>query len=96
MSLKRVEYEVFGKVQGVYFRKYTDLQANKLKLKGWVKNTDVGTVVGVIEGPGNAIQEMKTWLQTQGSPKSKIQKAVFKNEESISGYSFKDFSIKRP
>ena len=50
--MQRLEYEVFGKVQGVFFRKYTKKEADKLKLTGWVMNTEKGTVVGVADGLG--------------------------------------------
>ena len=39
MALVALEYEVFGKVQGVFFRKYTNEKAKSLGLRGWVKNT---------------------------------------------------------
>ena len=45
-----LEFEIHGKVQGVFFRKYTKKQADKLKLTGWVMNTKKGTVVGVANG----------------------------------------------
>ena len=38
-GLVAVDYEVFGRVQGVFFRKFTNEKANSLGLKGWVKNT---------------------------------------------------------
>ena len=39
MALVALEYEVFGKVQGVFFRKFTNEKAQSLGLRGWVKNT---------------------------------------------------------
>ena len=39
MALVAVEYEVFGRVQGVFFRKFTNEKAVSLGLRGWVKNT---------------------------------------------------------
>ncbi|KAJ7345010.1 hypothetical protein JRQ81_000960 [Phrynocephalus forsythii] len=50
-GLVSVDYEVFGKVQGVFFRKYTQAEGKKLGLVGWVQNTDDGTVQGQIQGP---------------------------------------------
>ena len=38
-GLIAVDFEVFGKVQGVFFRKFTNEKANSLGLRGWVKNT---------------------------------------------------------
>ena len=39
MALVAVEYEVWGRVQGVFFRKFTHQKAQSLGLRGWVKNT---------------------------------------------------------
>lgn len=75
-------FEVFGKVQGVSFRKYTQQQALALdEVKaGWIRNTHRGTVEGQILCQSNsACHEMKEWLQTVGSPKSKIDHAEFTN-----------------
>ena len=66
-----------GTVQGVFFRKHTQQQATKLNLVGWVKNAASGTVQGHMEGRKEDISQMKTWLRTTGSPKSKITKAEF-------------------
>ena len=49
-NLISVDYEVYGKVQGVFFRKYTAAEAKKLKLVGWVMNTESGTVKGQMQG----------------------------------------------
>jgi len=41
-----VQFEVFGKVQGVFFRKYTKEKADSLGIRGYVFNHDSGTVQG--------------------------------------------------
>ncbi|XP_022814229.1 acylphosphatase-1-like [Spodoptera litura] len=89
------DFEVFGKVQGVYFRKHTQKKAMELGLKGWVMNTAQGTVVGQIQGPAVAVEDMKTWLQKVGSPKSRIEKAAFKNEGPVVNCAFRSFDIRR-
>lgn len=94
-GLASVDFEVFGKVQGVFFRKHTQRRASELGLKGWVMNTAQGTVVGQMQGPPMAIEDMKIWLQKIGSPKSKIEKASFKNEGQVPNYAFKSFDIRR-
>mmetsp|Transcript_56742 Transcript_56742/g.130291 ORF Transcript_56742/g.130291 Transcript_56742/m.130291 type:complete len:97 (-) Transcript_56742:320-610(-) len=70
-----VSFEVFGKVQGVYFRKYTQAKAKELGLTGWVQNTQTGSVIGVIHGLTENLERMADWLQNVGSPKSKISHA---------------------
>ncbi|KAI5702050.1 hypothetical protein M8J75_016075 [Diaphorina citri] len=95
-DITSVEFEVFGKVQGVFFRKYTQSKANELGLKGWCQNTPTGTVIGVIEGPPAAVAEMKHWLETTGSPSSRIDRVDFKDlSTTLSYYSYSDFSIRK-
>ncbi|XP_013186848.1 acylphosphatase-1 [Amyelois transitella] len=94
-ALSTADFEVFGKVQGVYFRKHTQKKALELGLKGWVMNTAQGTVIGQLQGPKNLIDDMKIWLQKTGSPKSVIEKAAFRNEGPIANMAFKTFEIRR-
>jgi acylphosphatase len=79
-------FEIHGKVQGVYFRKYTQTQAREIgDVVGWIRNTSRGTVVGeVASRSSEGRQRLKVWLQTTGSPKSQITK-----------YEFKDLTIAR-
>lgn len=95
LPLISTDFEVFGKVQGVYFRKHTQRKATELGLKGWVMNTAQGTVIGQLQGPRGPIEDMKMWLQKVGSPKSKIEKAAFRNEGSINSCAFRTFEIRR-
>ncbi|KYB26572.1 Acylphosphatase-2-like Protein [Tribolium castaneum] len=95
LKLLSTEFEVYGIVQGVFFRKYTQQEATRLGLKGWCMNTQAGTVKGVLEGDANKVADMKTWLQTKGSPQSRIDKTEFKNEKEIQKLTFDDFKIKR-
>lgn len=88
-------FEVYGRVQGVFFRKYTEKQANMLGLKGWCMNTAAGTVKGEVEGPEQKVNDMKYWLSHTGSPSSKIDKAIFSDHVPVEVSTFKDFHIKR-
>ncbi|XP_050682185.1 acylphosphatase-1-like [Leptidea sinapis] len=92
---KTTDFEVYGKVQGVYFRKHTQKKASELGLKGWVMNTPQGTVVGQMQGPQRAVDDMKIWLQQVGSPKSKIARATFRNEGTVNSCAFRTFEIRR-
>ncbi|RWS13020.1 Acylphosphatase-1-like protein, partial [Dinothrombium tinctorium] len=74
---------------------YTKERSEKLGLKGWCMNTRQGTVVGTIQGEASQIDEMKHWLSEIGSPHSRIEKCVFKNEKEISKLEFGDFSIRQ-
>ncbi|XP_038607781.1 acylphosphatase-2 isoform X3 [Tachyglossus aculeatus] len=59
-GLKSVDYEVSGRVQGVCFRMYTESEAKKMGLVGWVKNTRQGTVIGQVQGPVEKVNSMVT------------------------------------
>ena len=69
--MKRVSFIIKGKVQGVFFRKYTQKKASSLGLEGTVQNLSNGDVSGVMEGEEKEINEMKEWLSKTGSPKSR-------------------------
>ena len=68
-KLLRVEFEVFGKVQEVLFRKYTQSKANSLGVRGWIRNTERRTVRGELEGTIDILATMKEWLRNEGSPR---------------------------
>ncbi|XP_063085443.1 acylphosphatase-2 isoform X4 [Cavia porcellus] len=57
-QLKSVDYEVFGRVQGVCFRMYTEGEAKKIGVVGWVKNTSKGTVTGQVQGPEEKVNSI--------------------------------------
>ncbi|XP_073069361.1 acylphosphatase-2 isoform X4 [Manis javanica] len=70
--LKSVDYEVFGRVQGVCFRMYTEDEAKKIGVVGWVKNTSKGTVTGQVQGPEKKVnsidQRTQDNIQTTSTP----------------------------
>ncbi|XP_073443750.1 acylphosphatase-1 [Dendrobates tinctorius] len=88
-----LDYEVFGKVQGVFFRKHTQAEGTRLGLVGWVQNTEHGTVRGHLQGPVAKMREMQQWLQKTGSPKSRITRAQFHNEKKIQHLEHASFQI---
>ncbi|NJN55480.1 MAG: acylphosphatase [Anaerolineae bacterium] len=60
---KRLSAVVHGRVQGVSFRHYTRLEAQRLHLVGWVANRPDGTVQVVAEGSEIALQQLVAFLQ---------------------------------
>ncbi|XP_025103875.1 acylphosphatase-1-like [Pomacea canaliculata] len=92
-NLLSVDFEVFGTVQGVFFRKFTKDTAKSRNCVGWVMNTREGTVKGVVQGEANNVAYMKNWLKNEGSPSSKITDCTFKNERQISSLDFSDFKV---
>jgi acylphosphatase len=52
-----ISFQVFGKVQGVFFRKHTAAKASDMGLVGWVKNekNSERSVIGTVQGPAQEI-----------------------------------------
>ena len=58
MAERALDFRVVGKVQGVWFRKHTKVEADRLGLAGHVKNMPDDSVTGFAQGPTAAIAEM--------------------------------------
>jgi len=54
--MKTLRIIVSGRVQGVGFRYYTQITAEKFQLTGWVKNNDDGTVLIMVSGDEKILQ----------------------------------------
>lgn len=70
---KAIQIIVFGKVQGVYYRKYTCQKARELGLKGFVANQSDGTVKIIAQGDEIKLNSLVEWCY-QGPPNSIIDK----------------------
>lgn len=87
----RARVKVFGLVQGVFFRHNTRLMAQKLGLKGWVRNAPDGTVEALFEGPREKVEEMIKWCH-KGPPAAVVERVQVEWEEYKGEFS--DFSIR--
>ena len=71
-----LKFIVKGKVQGVWYRKYTSINFNKHHIIGYVKNLPNGDVEVVVK------KDDKTDIQTilnilhEGSPNSKVEEII--------------------
>lgn len=70
---KGVILKVYGRVQGVGFRFYTQKRALELKLNGFVRNKPNGSVYIEAEGPTKDIDEFIDWCQ-QGPEWARVDK----------------------
>ena len=57
MGNARAHLLISGKVQGVFFRSFTEDVAHSMGLKGWVKNCSDGKVEAVFEGKKDDIEK---------------------------------------
>lgn len=58
---KKVRILVSGRVQGVYFRAFTQKEAKKHKLSGFAKNLPDGRVEVVAAGTKEAVEKLIQW-----------------------------------
>jgi len=58
-----VHATVQGRVQGVGFRYYTQVEARKLGIFGWVRNCSDGSVEVLVGGDCAQVETLKQWLR---------------------------------
>jgi acylphosphatase len=93
--LMRTRFRITGKVQGVFFRKFTQQKAVELSIFGWVENHEDGSVIGEAEGRLDKLVAFKHWLETKGSPKSLIEGASFEDESPVETRKYSRFDVVR-
>jgi acylphosphatase len=82
-------YVVQGLVQGVFYRVTAQQTAQRLGLKGWVRNQADGSVELIACGPPAKLDQLERWLW-QGPPHAKVEEVVT-NE--VAAQSFSAFDI---
>ena len=82
---------VIGGVQGVWFRKYTREAALSRGIKGFVENSEDGSVYIEAEGRSEELDQFVEWLH-QGSPMSQVEKVIRKEGQPVG---FATFEIRR-
>ena len=75
----RLRLSIRGRVQGVWFRESTRIQAERLGVRGWVRNCADGSVEAVLEGRPSVVREMEKWCH-QGPSSARVVD-VTSNEE---------------
>ncbi len=90
---ERWRWKVYGRVQGVYFRAYTQQQAQHLGLKGFVRNEPDGSVCIEAQGNPEALQKLYEWSH-EGSPLAEVKKVQLL-EKTTTLKPFQGFTIER-
>ena len=88
---KAVKVEIYGTVQGLFFRAFVKENADKLKLKGYVRNKSDGSVEAWFEGEGKNVNKMVELCKR--GPEHSVIKRIDIFEEKVHG--LKDFKILR-
>jgi acylphosphatase len=70
--MKTIQLLIQGKVQGVFYRASAKEKADKLGIRGWVKNTEDGDVAILCQGPEMELGEFINWCR-QGPPRARVE-----------------------
>lgn len=86
---------ISGRVQGVFYRAWTQKTAQSLGLSGWVKNLPDGRVEAVFFGEKDKVEKMIKSCY-QGSPASSVEKVEVIEKKEVESDPFEGrFLIKR-
>ena len=91
MGDRRIRMLISGRVQGVCFRAYTCEEAQKLGLKGQVRNLADGRVEVLAEGTENQLMKLESFCR-KGPPYA-IVRNVEVIEEDVQGGELPSFRI---
>ena len=89
--MKTIRIKVTGKVQGVFYRKSAKEEADKLGIKGNVKNCDDESVEIIATGTQPQLDMLVEWCK-QGPPRAEVEKV---DTQDLSLQEFRNFSIIR-
>lgn len=92
MDKTRAHLYVKGRVQGVFYRAFTEQNARALGLSGWVRNLPDGRVEAVMEGRKDAVERAIDMCR-MGPPGARVEAVEVKWEEGTSP-EFPGFTVK--
>jgi acylphosphatase len=90
--MKRLRIRITGKVQGVWFRESTRMEAERLGLVGFVENLPDGRVQIVAQGPNHMVDALVSWSQ-QGPRAANVEEVEVHAEGLSNAYEM--FMVRR-
>lgn len=91
-AVSRLVAKITGYVQGVGYRFFAEVEANRLGLTGYARNMPDGSVEVVAEGRRDDLNDFLTRLR-KGSPGARVTDAQFSFVPATG--EFRDFGIRR-
>jgi acylphosphatase len=76
---RTVTVKIEGRVQGVFYRAWTEHTARALGLDGTVRNTSDGSVEAVFSGPADKVDQMLRHC-AEGPPDARVTKVTVTRE----------------
>ena len=86
MALRRVDFVVVGRVQGVCYRASTQDKARSLDLVGSVQNLLDGSVRVVAEGEQAVLEELVSWCR-QGPSFARVDELTARFSDALGEFS---------
>lgn len=83
--MMRLHAIVYGKVQGVFFRRNTQITAQNLGLTGSVENLKDGSVEVIAEGEEAKLKELLAWLN-KGPEDARVERIKFEFSKATGEY----------
>ena len=81
---------VYGRVQGVFFRAWVRDLAEKLRVRGWIRNCPDGRVEAHVEGDEAAVEQIIEHIR-QGPPAAQVEDVRLWDAEPCE---FDDFEVR--
>lgn len=77
---RRVRFRVAGRVQGVAYRASAMDAANRVGVRGWVRNLTGGDVEGVVQGEASDVDGFLAWA-AKGPAGARVERMMTADEE---------------
>jgi acylphosphatase len=87
--MKTLHYIVKGSVQGVAFRHYTVIEAEKFGIRGTVKNLDNGDVEVYAQAEGAGIERFEAFLR-RGPYMARVNEVIREEVDDVRTFPFFD------
>jgi acylphosphatase len=78
--MEHINITIKGKVQGVWFRKFTEMKAKSLSIAGFVKNLPDGSVYTEAEAERPVLDQFIAWCHV-GSPLANVKEVIWENAD---------------
>ncbi len=89
--MRHIDIQIFGKVQGVYFRDSTKAVADQLGVTGYIKNMPDGSVYAEAEGSQFILDQFIEWCN-EGPERAVVERVEMTESEFKN---FNNFVVKR-
>jgi len=90
-SMRTIRLRVHGKVQGVWYRAWTQEEARELGIDGWVRNRKDGTVEALLSGRAEDVDRLVD-LCGSGPPLARVTRVEVTPEDDVPSPGF----VQRP